>query len=216
MARRSPSRRGATHRTCCTDAFGDTAKVHTSPFQLIYKGQEVAGVKSKPIQLPHHHLITLPQMVEELIELRPTRHRSKHSIIGEDPAATSCRQGCMLQIRVLLHSADPCVADTSRSNAPIAHQRRSSTLMRIAAVRHIAEKGREHEIHRRCWEPQTGRRTPPVVRSKDPVIGRRVCGRQHPSVYVYGTSPYIFTVRVKRPLLASLLARTTTPTTGER
>lgn len=48
-----------------------------------------------------------------------------------------------------------------------------------------------------------------MIRSKDPLTGRLVCGRKLPLVYAYGIFPYIFTVRVNRPLLAAVLVRTT-------
>jgi hypothetical protein len=85
--------------------------------------------------------------------------------------------------------------------------------MKTSPVRHIAEMKRDRKLPP-VLGPDSPYLTLPAVRSRDPLFRRLVGGRKPSSMYVSGTFPYIFTVRVKRPLLALVLARTTTPAEG--
>ncbi|MCY1380016.1 hypothetical protein D9M69_677960 [compost metagenome] len=105
-------------------------------FQVIDESQQVAGVATQPIQLPDHDFVTVPQVLKHFVQFRSTGPRSAYAVVGEDPLAARGMQRCMLQIRVLVHGADPGIAETPHT-CPIAHQRLSGLLLRIAYVRHI-------------------------------------------------------------------------------
>ncbi|GAA1347209.1 hypothetical protein JOE65_000220 [Arthrobacter roseus] len=67
---------GAAHRPRGADAFRDAAEVHTPVFQVIDESQKLAGVAPQPVQLPDDDLIAVAQMVEHVVQFRPTGPRS--------------------------------------------------------------------------------------------------------------------------------------------
>lgn len=76
------------HRSGSADPFGDITKVRAPLFQIINQGQQVPIVASQSIELSHHDLIAMAQVVQKLIELRAARCRSTHPMIDGNPVTT--------------------------------------------------------------------------------------------------------------------------------
>jgi hypothetical protein len=55
--------------------------VHAPAFQVINERQQIAGVASETVQLPDHYLITIPQVIEHLIQLVPVGLASAHAVL---------------------------------------------------------------------------------------------------------------------------------------
>lgn len=96
-----------------------TLRKCTPAFQIIDEGQQVAGIAPQAVQLPENNLVSVPQVIEHRVQPGPTRPRSTHTMASEDPVATCSLQCCMLQVRVLVSSADPGRIHYSHSSSKV-------------------------------------------------------------------------------------------------
>lgn len=110
---------GRAHGTGGGDALGQRPEMDVAGFQIVNERQEVSGVASQPVQLPHHHLVLArTQMVEHLVQLGAVGAGSADSVVGEDPLAPGLLQGVQLQLGVLVHRADARISDTGQFRLP--------------------------------------------------------------------------------------------------
>lgn len=51
--------------------------------------------------------VTVPQVIQHLVQLWPTGPRTTDTVVGEDPVTARGLQRGMLQVRILVNGADP-------------------------------------------------------------------------------------------------------------
>ncbi len=56
--------------------------------QVVDQGQHVTGIAPQLVQHPHHDFISVPEVIEQLVQRGPTGPRPTHAMVGEDPATT--------------------------------------------------------------------------------------------------------------------------------
>lgn len=117
----------------------------------------------------NHNLVTLPQVIEQLVQFWANCPSSTCTVVCEDSVASRCAQFGMLQVCILLHNADPGIS----GDFPSAHLLRTRPrpfypLLRIFDVRHIAETTRRWKLHSKGSIPLLPRCARSPIWTKEP------------------------------------------------
>jgi hypothetical protein len=92
--------------------------------QLVHHREDVLGVASESIELPHRQDVTFTEVVEARRELRAVPCRAAHAVVGEGAGCPCIAERVELELGGLIGRADPCVPDSGHpvllSHNPVA------------------------------------------------------------------------------------------------
>lgn len=91
------------------DSVPQGAEPDAAGLEVIQQLQQVASVAPEPVQLPHHHLITATETVQQPVQLWTFYPGPADPVVCVDAIAPGRVELAKLQIGVLIRQADSCV-----------------------------------------------------------------------------------------------------------